>query len=92
MVGRKKLLERIMGGRSDGNIPFDALRNLLKSLGFEERQRRRGSSHYVYAKEGIPEFIDIQAEKGKAKIYQVRQIRNLIEKYGLAEKGDDNDG
>ncbi len=37
-------------------------------------------------------MIGIQDEKGKAKVYQVRQVRNLIEKYELVEKGDDIDG
>lgn len=92
MVSKKKLLERIMSGSSDANIPFDSMRNLLRAMGFKERQRRGGSSHYVYKMEGIPGFIVIQEKKGKVKTYQVRQIRNLIEKHGLAEKGDDSDG
>jgi predicted RNA binding protein YcfA (HicA-like mRNA interferase family) len=92
MASKKKLLERIMSGSSDASIPFDSMRNLLKAMGFEERQRRGGSSHYVYKLEGIPGLIVIQEEKGNVKTYQVRQIRNLIEKHGLAEKGDDSDG
>lgn len=32
-----KLLERILRGASDANIPFDDLCGLLRGLGFEER-------------------------------------------------------
>ena len=33
------LRQRILSGRSDANIRFDDLRNLLFSVGFEERKR-----------------------------------------------------
>lgn len=36
MGRRRKLLERILNGRSDANIPFEQTRTLLKSLGFSE--------------------------------------------------------
>ena len=34
---KRKLLQRLLGGRSDANIRFKDLRNLLLSLGFKER-------------------------------------------------------
>jgi hypothetical protein len=37
----------------------------------------------VYSRPGTPEIIDLQPDKGKAKTYQVRQILDLIEKYGI---------
>lgn len=77
MVSKKKLLERIISGSSDANIPFDSMRNLLKAMGFEERQRRGGSSHYVYKMEGIPGLIVIQEEKGK--------VKSKVIKYGRFE-------
>jgi hypothetical protein len=39
-----KLLQKILRGGSDANIPFDDLRNLLDSLGFAERIR--GDHHF----------------------------------------------
>jgi hypothetical protein len=75
-----KLLMQILHGRSDANISFDDLRGLLRHLGFEERVR---SSHHMFRKGGVEEKINLQREGGKAKVYQVRQVRNVLLKYKL---------
>ena len=75
-----KLLFQILRGRSDANINFEDLRNLLRSLGFEERIR---GSHHMFRKSGVFEKINLQRESGKAKVYQVRQVRAVILKYKL---------
>lgn len=76
-----KLLDRILRGNSDANIAFQDLRQLLLSLGFEERI---SSSHHTFRKQGVEEKINIQRDGNKAKAYQVRQVRNVILKYHLA--------
>jgi hypothetical protein len=76
----KKLLSQILQGTSDANISFDDLCNLLKKLGFDERRR---GSHHIFRKEGIIEKINLQRDSSKAKVYQVRQVRNVILKYNL---------
>jgi len=75
-----KLLLQILQGRSDTNIPFEDLRRLLLHLGFEERIR---GSHHIFRKSGIEEKINLQRDDGKAKVYQVRQVRNILLKYKL---------
>ena len=83
MGRRRKLFDKIMGGRSDRNIRFDELRTLLKSLGFEERIV---GSHHIFSLEGAPELLDLQtASGGKAKDYQVKQVRRFLNKYKLPE-------
>jgi hypothetical protein len=77
---RDKLLEKIILGESDNNISFDSLCNLLEFLGFELRIR---SSHHIFIKEGIPEAINIQSQDGKAKSYQIAQIRAILIEYEL---------
>jgi hypothetical protein len=81
-VGRwDKVLGRVLDGRSDQNIRFDDLRGLLLRLGFDERIE---GSHHVYGKPGVREIADIQpARDGKAKPYQVRQVRAILRAYGL---------
>lgn len=37
----------------------------------------------MFRKEGIIEKINLQRDGGKAKAYQVRQVRNIILKYKL---------
>ena len=75
-----KILDRILRGSSDANIPFAQMRNLLIRVGFEERIR---GSHHIFTKEGVEEIINLQAKGSKAKPYQVKQARNLILKYNL---------
>ena len=55
----------------------------LERLGFETRIR---SSHHMFRKEGVEEKINLQKEHGKAKPYQVRQVRNIILKYKLGDQ------
>jgi len=56
MGKNEKLIEKILLGKSDQNIDFNDLLNLLLNLSFE--QRIKGSHHIVF-KEGIDEIINI---------------------------------
>jgi hypothetical protein len=81
MVSRKKFLAKILSGTSDSNIEFHSLRGLLKSMDFHERIK---GSHHIFYKEGVVEILNIQMlSNGKAKNYQVKQVRQLILKYKL---------
>jgi predicted RNA binding protein YcfA (HicA-like mRNA interferase family) len=79
-----ELRQRILQGESDANIQFDDLRGLLAWLGFEERIR---GSHHIFRKQGVRELINLQKEGNKAKVYQVRQVRRIILRYGLVGSG-----
>jgi len=76
----EKLLLRILRGRSDANIGFDELRQLLLDLGFEERVR---GSHHIFVRPGVEELVNLQRSGSKAKPYQVRQVRAVITRHGL---------
>jgi hypothetical protein len=39
--------------------------------------------------QGIPEILNLQPKGSKAKLYQVRQVRNVILKHQLAGDGED---
>lgn len=83
MAKYEELLLRIPRGTSDANISFNDLRQLLRRLGFEERIQ---GSHHIFRKAGVEEKINLQREGNKAKVYQVRQVRTVIIKYGLGGK------
>jgi hypothetical protein len=86
VTARGKLLEHILSGRSDANVSFESLRNLLVFLGFRERIR---GDHHIFAREGIAEILNLQPlASGKAKPYQVKQVRNVIVRYKLVEESD----
>jgi predicted RNA binding protein YcfA (HicA-like mRNA interferase family) len=84
MAGRDKTLAAVLRGTSDANIDFRDLCGLLIGLGFIERIR---GSHHVFSHDGIEEILNLQPKRGKAKPYQVKQVRGVILKYRLA--GDD---
>jgi hypothetical protein len=81
MSSSGKVLEDVLRGTSDANLRFGELRNLLIALGFDERVR---GSHHIFTREGVIEILNLQPKGGKAKPYQVRQVRNAILKYKLA--------
>jgi hypothetical protein len=81
-----KTLERILRGTGDANIAFDDLRGLLRHLGFAERIR---GGHHIFTRDGVAEILNLQPKGGKAKPYQVRQVRDVIVGYGLAGEPDD---
>jgi len=78
---KDKILQAVLSGKQDNNIRFDDLCNILLQLGFNERIK---GSHYIYKRVGIPERINLQSIGNMAKSYQVRQVRTIINKYGLA--------
>ncbi|NJL89880.1 MAG: type II toxin-antitoxin system HicA family toxin [Coleofasciculaceae cyanobacterium SM2_1_6] len=68
-------------------MPFDQLCQLLSSLGFVERIR---GSHHIFSKTGIEEILNLQPQQGKAKAYQVKQVRTMILKYQMGENNDNS--
>ncbi len=81
MSKQEKILRKILSGTSDTNISFEDLRKVLLSFGFAERIR---GSHHIFSRGDIIEIINLQPKQGKAKSYQVKQVRQLILKYKLA--------
>ena len=80
MATLEKLFYSIMSGTQDRNIKFTDLQKILEVLGFQCRIK---GDHFIYWRDGIDEIINIQLDGNKAKPYQVKQIRNIILKYGL---------
>jgi hypothetical protein len=84
---RGLILRRILSGLADSNIRFSQLKNLLLSLGFDERTK---GDHHILTKPGITEIINLQPLKdGRAKAYQVKQVRGIIIKYTLHKESED---
>lgn len=75
----RKTIEKVLGGRADANVRFRDLRALLKALGFEERIK---GGHYIFAREGVVEIINLQPVGSISKPYQVKQVRDLLVRYG----------
>ena len=54
-------------------------------MGFEEWVR---GSHHIFTKDGVEEILNLQAKKGRAKPYQVKQVRRVIVKHRLGGEDD----
>jgi hypothetical protein len=77
----EKTLERVLRGNADTNIRFGDLCALLSHLGFAERVR---GDHHIFTRDGVVEILNLQPRGGKAKAYQVKQVRGVLTSYGLA--------
>ncbi|MFI4977800.1 MAG: type II toxin-antitoxin system HicA family toxin [Solirubrobacterales bacterium] len=83
-MDERKLLMRLARG-AVANVAFADLQRLAEALvGFE--LRRVSGSHHVFVHPDIPELINLQAVRGQAKPYQVRQFLRLVERYDLELK------
>ena len=78
MGKKQKVLTKILSGFADKNIGFQELKNLLLHLGFEIRIK---GSHHIFTHDKVEEILNLQPKFGRAKPYQVKQIRNIIIKH-----------
>ena len=75
----RKTLDKVLSGLADKNIRFQDLIKLLNNFGFSKRVK---GDHHIFYREGVEEIINLQPLKdGKAKAYQVKQVREIIVKY-----------
>lgn len=81
-----ELLLQVLAGSADRNVGFSDVCILLKQLGFDLRVR---GSHHIFTRPDVAEILNLQEKQGKAKPYQVKQVREVILKYGLARLGDE---
>lgn len=84
-MNRRRLLARLMSGAY--NVSFDDFENLIRGFGF--MLRRSSGSHRIYVRPGIADRVNVQARRGEAKPYQVRQFLDLIEKHQLRLEEDE---
>ena len=85
MARANKLLDQILRGGADANIPFSGMVQLLKRLGFQERIK---GGHHIFSRDGVDEILNLQSHSGKCKSYQVKQVRNVIINYRLEGEPD----
>lgn len=82
-----KFWEKLSGGQSDNNIEFDELTAYLERLGWELHSN--GTSHRVYKHAYVPAAVNLQPRSdGKAKAYQMNQLRQALDLY----EGEDKNG
>ncbi len=80
MSREEKLLERLRDFNRDQSWEFNELCNLLQRLGFEMRIT---GSHHFFRRAELRDIINLQPQAGRAKPYQVRQVRKTLQSNGL---------
>jgi hypothetical protein len=80
MASDEKLLERLRDFQRDRSWHFEELCGLLQRLGFE---MRISGSHHFFRRAGMRDIINLQPRNGRAKDYQVRQARKVLQANGL---------
>lgn len=74
MTKRQKRLRRLF--QNPKTVSFKELNQVLKSFGFDPRQSRSGSSHYVYTKGEIQ--ISVPFKRPFVKEVYIRRVLELI--------------
>ncbi len=73
---------KLLNGSQDRNFSFAELQKALALLGFQ--LDRISGDHHIYIHADILEIINLQpAKDGGAKPYQVKQVREIANRYGL---------
>ena len=75
----QKILLKILADSK--NIRFADMVKLVKGFGFV-LSRTKGS-HHIFVRPDIPELVNLQNVKDKAKPYQIQQFLKLVEKHNL---------
>jgi len=74
----EKMLQAIRN--NPAGVRFNDACKAAEKIGF--RLRGQSGSHRTYARSGEPVLLNFQNAKGKAKPYQVRQLIDMMDKYG----------
>ncbi len=76
---KRKLLLKLLSGSK--NVRFSEAVVIAEAFGF--RLDRVNGSHHIFVHPQIPELLNLQDLKGKAKPYQVKQLLQLAEIHNL---------
>ena len=78
-MDRKKALRKILSGSK--NVRFKEAIGIAEAFGF--KLDRISGGHHIFVHLEIPDLLNLQNIKGKAKPYQLKQLLRIIEKHNL---------
>jgi predicted RNA binding protein YcfA (HicA-like mRNA interferase family) len=84
MTKKRRLLQKLLSGSK--NIQFSDVVTCVEAFGFI--LSRVSGSHHIFTHPDIPELVNLQNVKGKAKPYQIRQFLQIVERYDLQLEED----
>ena len=77
MTRKAKLLERVKNNPKD--VEFSEVQKLLKGVGFNERQPKGGSTHYIYYHESLDRIVTLTKGTKRLLEYQVKDALRAIQ-------------
>ena len=84
MGKKQKLLKRLLAGSK--NVAFADVVSCIEAFGY--RLDRINGSHHIFVHDKVPEVLNLQNVKGKAKPYQIKQFLQVIEAHDLRLEED----
>ena len=78
MTKKIKLLERV--GNNPKDAMFNEVQKLLKAVGFNERQPKGGSSHYIYYHESLDKIVTLTKGTKRLPEYQVKDALRALQR------------
>ena len=76
-----KVKAALLEAAKDYGHRFSDVVVFLEATGWK---RRIKGSHHIFSRPGVPVLLNLQPEgSGKAKAYQIRQVRKTLEKFKL---------
>ena len=82
MTKKKKILESIKNNPKD--VPFAKLKKIMKDAGFEERQPKGGSSHYIYYNQMLDRIVVLTKGTKRLPEYQVKDALRALQALEVA--------
>ena len=76
---KSKLLRKLLSGSK--NVRFSEATQVAEAFGF--RLDRITGNHHIFIHPDVPELLNLQNVKGKAKPYQIKQLLKIIERNNL---------
>lgn len=77
MTKKAKLLKRVRNNPKD--VRFAEAQSLLKDVGFDERQPKGGSSHYIYYHESLHRIVVLTTGTKRLPEYQVKDALRAMQ-------------
>jgi len=79
MPNEEKVRAALLDADKDYNHRFNDVVGYLEATGWKLRIK---GSHRIFTRHGCPFLLNLQPERtGKAKAYQIRQVRQLLLRY-----------
>ena len=78
MSKKEKLLEKFLEGQADESFSFQDFAIVIQRLGY--KFAGKNGSHRIFRKKGFPTISFQPREDGKAKAYQIKQLRDTLKR------------